>query len=52
MKSVTIKDLDGRLLIKVIEKKDGSYELIQAKEYDEFITIEVRDDKNCKVRWL
>jgi hypothetical protein len=49
MKSVTIKDFTGKLLIKVLEHKDGTYTILQLSEYDGQIDIEIRDDKGCKV---
>lgn len=47
MKSVTIKDKKGKMLIKILEHKDGTYTILHLKEYD--IDIEIRDDKGCKV---
>jgi hypothetical protein len=49
MKSVTIKDKKGKLLIKVLEHKDGTYTTLQLSEFDGQINIEIRDDKGCKV---
>lgn len=49
MKSVTIKDKKGKMLIKVLEHKDGTYTILQLPEYDGVIDIEIRDDKGCKV---
>lgn len=50
MKSVTIKDASGEVLIKVIHKKDGSYDRIIKKNLTGII-VEVRGDDNSKVMW-
>lgn len=47
MKSVTIKDNEGRLLVKIIHRKNGEYELIQICNVA--LDIDVRDEKGCKV---
>ena len=51
MKSVTIKDKKRKLLIKVIYKKNGEYELIQTSELANLVDIDVRDNNNCKVNF-
>ena len=48
MKSVTIKDPAEKLLIKIIHRKSGVYEIIQAESLANLI-VDVRDDQNCKV---
>ena len=48
MKSVTIRDKKGKLLIKVLHRKDGCYDILKLNSLEE-IDIEIRDDKNCKV---
>jgi hypothetical protein len=49
VKSVTIKDPSGEILIKIIDH-NGRYELIRHPHVTS--NIEVRDDKNCKVTWM
>lgn len=49
MKSVIIKDKKGKLLIKVLEHKDGTYTILQLQEFDGQINIEIRDNKGRKV---
>lgn len=50
MKSVTVKDRYGKIIIKVIHRKNGRYEIITAKTvHDSGATIEVRDDEGHKV---
>lgn len=47
MKSVTIKR-GKTLILKVLHRKDGKYELLKSAELSD-ISIDVRDDKGCKV---
>lgn len=47
MKSVIIKDGNGNILIKIIHRKNGEYELIQIGNVA--LDIDVRDEKGCKV---
>jgi hypothetical protein len=51
MKSVTIKDMYGKILFKVEEKKGGKYDLIIYKGRENTVTYDIRDNKNCKVRF-
>ena len=48
MKSVTIKDSRGNILIKVIHRKNGEYELMKICGGDK-LNIDVRDTQGCKV---
>lgn len=49
IKSVTVKDQYGKILIKVIYRKNGHYETDIAKELHNRILIEIRDENNAKV---
>ena len=50
MKSVTIKNKKtNKLLLKIIHRKDGTIDMIKDAAMDDQITIDVRDDSNCKV---
>ena len=51
MKSVTIKDRDGNILIKIRKLKDGSYEKVLESSVQGVI-VEVKTDDNQKVVWL
>ena len=54
MKSVTIRDKRGEILVKVIHRKNGKYDLIKTPEIDRDCDIEVGADDNSKVifwRW-
>jgi len=48
MKSVAIKTASGKILVKVIHKKSGEYELVKDVTLKD-VDVEVRDDKNRKV---
>jgi hypothetical protein len=48
MKSVTIKDRYGNLLLKVIHRKAGKYDLFRDEALAD-IDVDVRDDRGCKV---
>lgn len=48
MKSVTIRDDKGMILIKVLERKNGTYDILQETRCLH-LKIEIRDDKNQKV---
>jgi len=49
LKSVTIKDKNGTIIIKVIHRKNGKYELIRNADVPCNVVIEVRNDKGRKV---
>lgn len=49
IKSVTVKDQYGKVLIKVIYRKNGKYETEITKELHNRILIEIRDENNAKV---
>lgn len=48
IKSVTIKDDRGALLIKVLHRKSGEYEVLRHASCAN-VSVEIRDDKNRKV---
>lgn len=48
LKSVTIKNQRGKLLIKILHRKNGEIEVTRISDY-ESLDIEVRDDDGCKV---
>ena len=48
IKSITIRDMRGRLLFRVICRKNGIYEMIRSEDLKNF-PCEVRDEKNQKV---
>ena len=48
MKSITIKDKFGKVLLKVIHRKNGIIDGIKDASIAN-VSIEVRDDKNCKI---
>ena len=48
MKSVTIKDKNGTIIFKVIQHKNGKYEMIREKNLCN-ISVEVRDERNMLV---
>ena len=48
MKSVTLRTKQGKILVKIIHRKSGEYELIKDLTLQS-IEIEVRDDKNRKI---
>jgi len=50
IKSVTIKDKTGKLIFKVICRKNGNYEIIKDPLLvEEHIEIDVRNEKNQKI---
>ena len=49
MKSVKIADIYGRILVKVLRRKNGRYDIKVAKDIENKIDIDIRDDKNCRV---
>ena len=48
MKSITIKDKSGKVLLKVIHRKNGVIDGIKDTSITG-VSIEARDDKNCKI---
>lgn len=53
MKSVTIRDKrTGEIIVKVIRKKNGEYELTRQKYLEDSITVDVREDNGSKVTWI
>jgi len=48
MKSVTIRDHKGQILIKVVHRKNGSIDTMKLVDLQD-ITIEVRDNDGKKV---
>jgi hypothetical protein len=50
VKSVTIKDDKGVIILKVLHRKGGFYDII--KRHDFSGDIDIRDDDNCKVTIL
>ena len=51
MKSVIVKDKKGKLLIKVVDNQDGSYDLVKTPEIDRDCNIQVRNDKGKLVKF-
>lgn len=49
MKSVTIRDIEGRVLVHIVHRTSGIFEVKVEKELSKTIDIEVRDDENRKV---
>jgi hypothetical protein len=52
MKSVKIYDKQDRLLLSVTArggKRKGEYDFQIAKDLEGYVTIDVRDDKGCKI---
>lgn len=49
MKSITIKDRTGKILIKIIDRKDGIHKTVLAELVD--LRIIVRDDNNKIIHW-
>ena len=48
MKSITIRSKSGRVLLKILHRKSGQYDLIKDSTLED-IEVEVRDDQGCKV---
>ena len=48
IKSVTIKDIGGKIVLKVICHKNGEYEIVKDKAH-EWMKIEVRNENNQKL---
>lgn len=49
MKSVTIRDKKGKVMVKVLQHKNGTYDTWVLTNILDTIDIEIRDEKNCKV---
>ena len=50
MKSVTIRDKEGKIVVKVIHRKSGVYDTVRSKSFMAAgATIDIRDDKGRKV---
>jgi hypothetical protein len=49
MKSVTIKDMKGAIILKLLERKSGKFELILHRDIQGKVDITVRDDQGCMV---
>jgi hypothetical protein len=49
MKSVTVKSQDGKLLLKIIHRDRGVYEMVRNTHHCSELSIEVRDKQNKKV---
>ena len=50
MKSITIKDtLKGEILIKLVHRKSGNFDLIVRDDIQGQVEITARDDKGCLV---
>ena len=50
MKSVTIRDIrDNRLLIHLIHRKSGVYDLKMDARINQSVVVEIRDEKGHKV---
>ena len=48
IKSITIKDVRDKLLIKIIARKNGTYDMIRDATLKD-LEIEVRNEKNEKI---
>lgn len=48
MKAVTIRNKSGEILVKIVHRKSGEYELIKHSTLTD-VDIEVRDQKNRKI---
>jgi len=48
IKSITIEDTDGKLLLKIIARKNGRYDMIREVTLKDLL-VEVRNDKNEKI---
>ena len=49
IKSVTVKNNSGKLLFKILCRRDGTYDLIEENSLENSINIEVRNEKNEKI---
>ena len=52
MKSVTVKDLHGNILVKVVHQKNGEYSCIHSTDLEGKIIIEARDEQNKKIDFV
>ena len=50
MKSITIRSKSGRVLLKILHRKSGQYDLIKDSALAD-IEVEVRDDEGHKVKF-
>ena len=48
IKSITIKDASDKVLLKIIARKNGTYDMIRAVTLKD-LEIEVRNEKNEKI---
>jgi len=48
IKSITIKDIRDKLLIKIIARKNGTYDMIREVTLKDLM-VEVRNEKNEKI---
>jgi len=48
IKSITIKDAIGKVLFKIIARKNGEYDMIRAVSLKDLM-VEVRNEKNEKI---
>jgi len=49
VKSITIKDKKGELILKVIKRKNGRYEMELSSDLKDKIDVTVRDEKGHTV---
>lgn len=49
MKSVKITDCDGRVLVKVIKRKNGRYDSSVLTDIADKITMEIREENGRKI---
>jgi ribosomal protein L25 (general stress protein Ctc) len=49
MKSVTIKDSKGKILVKVLHRKNGEIDAILHTSIQDRISVDIRDNDNYKI---